>query len=443
MKLKIIVSLFFFLSYLPAEETIRIYLNTTSPLQNCYINKISSNEPHCDKNYLHQIDSILRFDFNYNGKTKVVSIDSEKEKLLQKNESHQCFNPSIWQEPGISFVIKTTFSQNTLHTTVFSIQSKSIKEFPPVPLSGSMRTDRSLIHRLTNNIFQALYKENGIATTQILYCEKKRKNHKWISEVWICDFDGHNARQLTHAETYIITPVSFTKNADKKIIYVSYQSGQPKIVIASLDKEEKREKIVSLRGNQLLPAITKKGDLLAFISDVSGSADLFIQEFNPTMEKIGAPMQLFSYPNSTQASPTFNPDGSKIAFVSNKDGSPRIYVIPSKHTPKRATPFLLTKQNKENTCPAWSPDGKKLAYTAQVKGTRQIWIYDFETQKEWQLTDGPNNKENPAWAPNSNHIVFNSTDGHLSELYLVNLNQPSAIKISKGNGIKHYPAWVP
>ena len=228
--------------------------------------------------------------------------------------------------------------------------------------------------------------------------------------------------------------------ANDRFLYVSYKSGQPKIFIASLaDGVGKR--IIDLKGNQLLPAISPQRDKIAFICDAAGRTDLFLQQFHPESGEAGKPMQLYSFPHATQASPTFSPDGSKLAFVSDKDGTPRIYLIPATFTTKRPTPHLITKQNRENSCPAWSPDGKKLAYSAKTKGVRQIWIYDFETAQEWQLTDGGGNKENPSWALDSKHLVFNSTDGSSSELYLVNLNQPEVIKISQGPGIKHYPSW--
>jgi len=102
---------------------------------------------------------------------------------------------------------------------------------------------------------------------------------------------------------------------------------------------------------------------------------------------------------------------------------------------------MISKQNRENSCPCWSPDGTKLAYSAKTNGIRQIWIYDFGSGEEWQLTSGPGNKENPYWGPNSRHIVFNSTDASGSEIYIVNLNQPEATKISRGPGKKHYPTW--
>jgi TolB protein len=225
-------------------------------------------------------------------------------------------------------------------------------------------------------------------------------------------------------------------------LYVTYKTGQPKIYISSVDAP-KGLKAVDIRGNQLLPAISKKRDMLAFVCDASGRADLFIQPIEPQSGKMGKPVQLFSYPRSTQASPTFSPDGSKLAFVSDKDGSTRIYTIPTIRAEKRSVAQLITKKNRENSCPSWSPDGTKLAYSAKTDGIRQIWIYDFSSGEEYQLTVGSGNKENPCWAQNSQHLIFNSTDADSSDLYVVNLNQPEAIRITKGPGKKHYPTWGP
>ena len=234
---------------------------------------------------------------------------------------------------------------------------------------------------------------------------------------------------------------SSTSQPSDKFLYVSYKFGQSKIYLASLQKGEGK-RLIDLRGNQLLPAVSPKKDKIAFICDATGRADLFIQNFDPHKGAIGKPIQLYSYPRSVQASPSFSPDGDKIAFVSDKDGSPRIYIIPSKSGAKRADPQLITKVNKESSCPSWSPDGKKLAYSAKTNGIRQIWIYDFETQTESQLTSGPGNKENPVWAQNSLHLVFNSVEGSVSDLFVVNLHQAEPIKIINDEGKNHYPSWA-
>lgn len=417
------ILLLFLVLRLFGEEEIRVYLNTTSREEPIYIAKMQCQDGSLSDGYLQEMRKVLEFDFNHNSYNKVLGITEEREKNLQGT------------------VIKTEVKQKNLSCT---LQSTSLKHFPSIALSGKLSEDRRKLHQLCDAICKELHGHAGIASTRILYAVKQKYKEKWVSEIWICDYDGGNASQVTREGSYSATPVFIPPHANfatDRFLYVSYKSGQPKIFIASL-KEGVGRRILDLRGNQLLPAISQQRDKIAFICDANHTtADLFLQEFHPEKGAVGKPVQLFSYPRSTQGSPTFSPDGKQIAFVSDKDGAPRIYLIPATFAAKRATPVLLTKKNSENSCPAWSPDGKKLAYSAKTKGTRQIWIFDFETGDEWQLTDGVTNKENPSWAQDGRHLVFNSTDGHTSELYIVDLNQPEAVKISQGAGVKHYPTW--
>ncbi len=440
-------------SYAEAPKSspeIRVQLSTTSNLIPIYVGKIGG-EAALDKNYLSQLESILNFDLNYNGTTKVLPFNEQKEKTLSAKDVKDAFAPNAWKSFGVAHAIKLVLSGKSLAAYVSSTQSGSLKHFADIPLTGELAQDRRQMHKLADGIHKTLFNKEGIASNRILYAmqvkETRADVESWGSEIWECDWDGSNAHQITRESSYCVTPVFIPQNAkfpgaSDRFLYVSYKQGQPKIFLANL-KEGVGKRLIDLRGNQLLPAISSQRDKVAFICDAAGRSDLFLQPFNPQTGEVGKPFQLFSYPHSTQASPTFSPDGTKIAFVSDKDRHMRIYVIPISESGRRANPHLISKQNNENSCPAWSPDGRKLAYSAKTGGVRQIWIYDFGTGEERQLTSGPGNKENPAWASDSLHLVFNSTDASSSELYIVNLNQPDAIKISKGQGKKHYPTWGP
>jgi len=423
------------------EEEIKIYLQTESKATPIYVADFQGANP----TYLNQLRSILKYDLDHDGSSRVMAQSSEKEDLLKSENKQTAFSPITWKALGAMHVATVKVSDNQLQLSLFSVGTQTLKHFPSFHLTGNLLQDRRIIHQCADLLHKVLYGKDGVANTKLLYCVQISGSgpaKKWISEVWECDWDGANARQVTKENSYCVTPAYLpsTDGANDRFIYVSYKKGQPKIYLASL-KDGNGQRLVSLRGNQLLPAVSFQKDKIAFICDASGRTDLFLQHLHPQSGKASTPVQLFSYPRSTQASPTFSPDGKKIAFVSDKDGGARIYTIPSDGGTKRAAAQLLTKKNQENSCPAWSPDGKKIAYSAKTKGVRQIWIYDLATGEESQLTDGPGHKENPAWAPDSLHLIFNSTGTEQSELYMVNLNQPEVVKITQGPGKKDYPAW--
>lgn len=447
MKIFKLTFLFLSLCFVPLltsdEKEIRIHLHTQERLTPVYVSKWFMQETHLGADYLKQLHAVLHFDLSNNGFSKVVHANEQFEKMLSHHDMQAAFNGEFWKNSFVLHVIKLCAVQKRLDAYVYSTQTGELKMFKNITLTGDLSIDRLQMHKLADGIQRSLFNIEGVAHSRILYSVQPKNafspDKSWKSEIWECDWDGGNAKQVTFENSYCITPAQFsTLKPSDRFVYVSYKNGQPKIHLGSFSKKMEQA-LISLRGNQLLPAISPQLDQIAFICDASGRADLFIQKLNADGTASGKPGQIFSMPQATQASPTFSPDGTKLAFVSDKDGSPRIYVIST--IAKNKQPSLITKANRENICPSWSPDGKKIVYSAKTGSERQIWIYSFDTKEEKQLTYGPGNKENPSWAPDSLHIVFNSTDPTSSELYVVNLNQPEAIKISRGPGVKHYPSW--
>ncbi|MFQ5728782.1 MAG: Tol-Pal system protein TolB [Waddliaceae bacterium] len=403
-----------------------VRLETENQLTPLFLAPIVGKDAGFAPEYLKSLEEVLRFDFDHNGMTYLVT-ESEAAAVTRIDV--------LIKEHKLDVQVRFPFSE----------EEKVITE---VPLSGYLSEDRRALHKIADTIHREFFGVEGVASTRFLYTLRRKENGKEVSDVWEADYDGANFRQVTRNAGYCVTPVYVPPKPGHLaggFFYVSYKTGQPKIYVAPLS-DGKGQPFLTLSGNQLMPTISRQRDQVAFISDVTGNPDLFLQVYSPESGATRKPRQIFTAPLAVQGSPVFSPDGTRLAFVSNKGGSPRIYVmtIPPPGVPlKEISPVLISKFNRENTAPAWSPDGTKLAYCVRTRGARQIWVYDFLTGVERQLTQGPGNKENPTWAPNSLHLIYNTSDAKACELYLINLKQAKAVKISSGPGEKRFPSWEP
>ncbi|NIM92521.1 MAG: hypothetical protein GTO18_02240 [Anaerolineales bacterium] len=111
-------------------------------------------------------------------------------------------------------------------------------------------------------------------------------------------------------------------------------------------------------------------------------------------------------PTDTQTSPppTSTPvhGGGKIAFTSNRDGIPQIYMM----DPDGSNQIRLTAHLLESHDPAWSQDGLQLIYVA-ITGERQssVRIIDVQNELESVVTNFNVASESPSWAPYDQVVV--------------------------------------
>jgi TolB protein len=430
-----------------AEEIV-VPLGTVNPLQPVYLVPwLAADGSSLEAAHLQELKAVLQFDLGYNSFTSVAA-ETEARRALARTEGTHRFEANKWRALGVFYVIRAAIEERCLYLRIDSVSKNNAVSYA-IDLTGNLSSDRRQIHRLADTIQEDLFGEKGISATQILYTlRRKVGSEQWRSELWIADSDGANAHSLGTGDGYCVTP-SFVP-AEKghvadAFLYVSYRLGQPKVYASSIQGGGAK-RLLQLRGNQLMPVASPRGDQLAFISDAAGNPDLFIQGFDAASGAVGKPRQIFTAKAATQASPAFSPDGSQLAFVSNKDGAARIYVMAVPKEDQRAdsiTPCLISRRCRENTSPSWSPDGKYIAYSAMTEETRQIWIYDVEANQEHQLTEGAGHKENPSWAPDSRHLVFNLLSGESSELCLTHLAGKEIVRISFGPGEKRFPCWAP
>jgi Tol biopolymer transport system component len=116
---------------------------------------------------------------------------------------------------------------------------------------------------------------------------------------------------------------------------------------------------------------------------------------------------------SADRQPTVSPDGSRIAFVSNRDGDFDVYVM--KVAPESSTnrPVKLTKNTAPDFAPDWSPIGGKIAFSTGAVGAQEICAMkavpqNGDTNPPINLTRDAADDSDPDWSPDGKQIAFTS-----------------------------------
>jgi Tol biopolymer transport system component len=138
------------------------------------------------------------------------------------------------------------------------------------------------------------------------------------------------------------------------------------------------------------------------------------------------------------AKPAVSAPDTRLAFVSDRDGHPQIYIMDAKATITR-----LMRHTADDADPTWSPDKTRLAFASTLDGNWEIyWIYADGTGLT-RVTDNPARDAEPAWSPDGNYIAFTSSRDGKREIYTTGKNGVTRVTHTLGAGESWEPAWGP
>lgn len=125
-------------------------------------------------------------------------------------------------------------------------------------------------------------------------------------------------------------------------------------------------------------------------------------------------------------SPSWSPDGQRLAYVSFEHGKSAVY-IQEMRTGRRQ---VVSSRKGVNGAPVWSPDGSKLALTLSNVGNVDVHILDIARRSLTQLTKSTAIDTEPVWAPDGESIVFTSDRSGRPQLYQVPVKGGRATRLT-------------
>jgi len=224
--------------------------------------------------------------------------------------------------------------------------------------------------------------------------------------------------------------------------------------------------------------------LIVFYSERDGNAELY------TMNSDGSDQYRLTFNTFDEVAPIWSPDGSRIAFLSNRedpdpggcfpecfyqlyminaDGSEEHMVVetemsvhhPDWHPDGSKISFDAEQGFQGNIYQLnvdgsglklliedgfwadWSPDGSQIVFVSNRDGNLEIYLADADSSNQRRLTNNQRRDFFPAWSPDGERIAFMAGVGHGAQLFIMNTDGSGEQQITTKGSVNEDPAWSP
>jgi hypothetical protein len=207
--------------------------------------------------------------------------------------------------------------------------------------------------------------------------------------------------------------------------------------------------------NDYHPAVSPDTKQLAFISDRDGNPELYLAVGNKSVDN---PIRLTDSSGCSIEHPSWLPDGSGLIYESNcLDGNWEIYRANLSYTltgeaqitvsmlvsPVTGLADRITFNRADDRWPRVSPDGSQIAFFSNRDGNHEIYTMSIDGGRQARVTNSASRDEAPVWSPDGTLLLFNSDRDGDHELYAMHTNGSNLVQLTHNAVDDGYAVWGP
>ncbi len=272
-------------------------------------------------------------------------------------------------------------------------------------------------HQLADDIVFAMTHVPGLASTRIAFVRGRGA----AQEICLTDVAGEAVRTILKDGSPCGHPR--LSRDGSLLLFTSYRTGRP--VVEMLDMTTgKRMGVSQVPGLASGAELAPDGSRLAVVMSFEGGIGLYLAGAEEP-----EPHRLWAG-DGVIASPSWSPDGSRIAASVDRGNGPQLALIDVR-TGKVRHPGLGPARRV--TSPAWAPEGNRIVFTENSQGRNMVGLWDIGTGRTRSLGPG----EDPAWGVDSRHVIVST--GHA--LAIVDTETGNRREIVTSDAVVGEPTW--
>ena len=251
------------------------------------------------------------------------------------------------------------------------------------------------------------------------------------ADVWIQQVDGGEPRQLTFGGYDSFLGLTWSPRGDELLFATGPTGRVSRVPVGG--------------GEPALVAGTGAGSAFPMVRD---QAMVYTQmrSWNMDIWRVGgpasadadAPPRKLIFSTQVDASPSYSPQGDRIAFQSTRSGTGNIWVCNA----DGSSPTQLTFFDSHTGTPRWSPDGSRLVFDSLESGSWDVYVVEAAQGMPTRLTDEPSDEGTGSWSRDGRWVYFHSDRSGSVELWKTPADGGGeAVQLTRNGGFYGLESW--